>query len=807
MSVSKDSFEKARLKAHSRILEWVEETKSAGITRLHDRYGEVFKRIEYKRKDGSAKFNSGEKTKASTKNEYNKRQSKGVSKTEQKMNKENVSPETRKSPPERCRSRQTPDSRKWQQLDNRSSHNRSSRAGFTSICSIEAVSLLCDDETVKNCESTFNLPPIIDKNKNPRKFKHDKDSIRLILGTAKMKLKSQKTLYREKLNEMPDKVDIEKNVKKLEIGNTVKRLRRQSVFRRAHKKKNLPGEGSQDSSLPLYVITSSDGMERKRSSTTPIQRHTQSRSGFLPQLNEIYSSDTELPTCMRTASSLAIGTEHSEDVMARPVSASKFTHTIPLLPTLRRVKSAKKKGTDSKETPHQAKSDYIKPTQYTLKRYIRKIMNVLHLLRVTRQKVKVDLLAECQNQKRRDQRKSKKEQLTFDPSYFKSATTTYGGLSNIARNALWKPIGHRTLDDVRILTAIIYRLPFFTKYSRSVKERLAQVVWYDQFEDDRIIIRQGDIGSRMYFVISGYASVQRTDIDPRTNSKIIQHLYDVTAGSTFGELALIRNMARNFSVICKGESEFLSLSKDEFNSILRKDYEDSWNKRLDFFRTSSFFEKLSDDQKRQMADMSRIIEFSNNRVIHGNVPIMTHDVFFIKSGKCEIVKKVAFVRCVSPYLRPQLVLQGTKSSKTDPNTFLDKPYGRRYRRLTPENHFLTVLQLTAGDYFGVGEDLTDTFIIAKGKVEIIALNAVTFSLNYTVIQSMRDDRKNLIPSTEKLARQFEANRKWMEYKKKVVNDVVKRRKKSTCASYQDVPEAILNEPAIPLDLINYEQFQ
>lgn len=104
-------------------------------------------------------------------------------------------------------------------------------------------------------------------------------------------------------------------------------------------------------------------------------------------------------------------------------------------------------------------------THYTLKRYIRKIMNVLHLLRVTRQKVKVDLLAECQNQKRQDERKSKKEHLTFDPSYFRAATTTYGGLSTSARTALWKPIGHRTPDDVRILT-VRFRLAIFSNMDK-----------------------------------------------------------------------------------------------------------------------------------------------------------------------------------------------------------------------------------------------------------------------------------------------------------------------------------------------------
>lgn len=69
-----------------------------------------------------------------------------------------------------------------------------------------------------------------------------------------------------------------------------------------------------------------------------------------------------------------------------------------------------------------------------------------------------------------------------------------------------------------------------------------------------------------------------------------------------------------YNFVYTGDSEFLSLSKGEFNSILRKDYEDSWNKRLDFFQKSVYFEKMSEDQKRQMADMSEIREYSNNRV-------------------------------------------------------------------------------------------------------------------------------------------------------------------------------------------------
>lgn len=310
-SFSKDVHERARLKAQARILEWVEQTKSAGITRLHDRYGEVFKRVEYKSIENNANKASNE--------EPNKQQSKGKSKAEQK---ETIAPDTRKTP-ERCKSRQTPDSRKWMQQDNRSSHNRSSRAGFTSVCSVEAVSLLCDDETAKNCESSFNLDHVLD-GKVPRKFKHDRDSIRIIRGTAKFKPKTYRTIQQKKLYDSCEKCNV---VRESDIDQSLKRIRRQSVFRRKQKQKHQPKKGGEDKG-PFYVITSSEGVELKRSSTTTVQRHTHSRSGLLPQLNEICASDTELPTSLRTASSLAIGTEHSEDIVTRPISATKITQHV-----------------------------------------------------------------------------------------------------------------------------------------------------------------------------------------------------------------------------------------------------------------------------------------------------------------------------------------------------------------------------------------------------------------------------------------------------------------------------------------------
>ena len=45
-----------------------------------------------------------------------------------------------------------------------------------------------------------------------------------------------------------------------------------------------------------------------------------------------------------------------------------------------------------------------------------------------------------------------------------------------------------------------------------MKQDLARMLWYDKFEEGRVIVRQGDPGSRMYFVVSGPGvSLRRTD--------------------------------------------------------------------------------------------------------------------------------------------------------------------------------------------------------------------------------------------------------------------------------------------------------
>lgn len=166
MDLTKGSLEKIKQKAEERISDWIESCQKAGITRLQDQYGQTaFKRIEFRKSDvptpGKARIPTKLKPLKLVENE--KEQIKG-----------GRSPEAREKGTKKADalsvvsmksrqgtiSRQTMDYRSdsfkkyrdssskysptvLREMNNKSAHNRSSFK--SSICSMDAISLLCDD--------------------------------------------------------------------------------------------------------------------------------------------------------------------------------------------------------------------------------------------------------------------------------------------------------------------------------------------------------------------------------------------------------------------------------------------------------------------------------------------------------------------------------------------------------------------------------------------------------------------------------------------------------------------------------------
>ncbi|KAL3879144.1 hypothetical protein ACJMK2_031455 [Sinanodonta woodiana] len=370
---------------------------------------------------------------------------------------------------------------------------------------------------------------------------------------------------------------------------------------------------------------------------------------------------------------------------------------------------------------------------------------------------------------------------TFDPSYSKKVITTYGKLSDRVRIIFRKDPKERTKADERILLEVINRLPLFSNFPSRVKQDLAQVMVFDIFEKGRIVIRQGDPGTRVYFLLSGQVFLIQTETDPKSGAKRTIHLKTLTGGSIFGELALIRSIRRDHTAVTSDDSEFLSLGKDDFEKVLKKRLLKDNTERYDFLRSSQHLQAFSDKQIQKCADSSELKTYCDNKVIIGDVET-TENVYFIKKGRCKIVKRVYFVRHQSPYVRPVLFLHETPEQR---EKFLNKTYGRKMRWRRQEVHLLTIITLHPGDYFGAGENLQDMYVVARGKTECLLLNAVQFQIHskMDVLRRLKSEREDVLPSDIELYRRFETNRKWLEYRQQLVQEVSGRKPGDTSPKY------------------------
>ena len=83
----------------------------------------------------------------------------------------------------------------------------------------------------------------------------------------------------------------------------------------------------------------------------------------------------------------------------------------------------------------------------------------------------------------------------------------------------------------------------------------------EHFEPGEIVFHQGDIGDRIYIIVSGKAEVVREE------NGIEIPLATVSGGEYFGEMALLKKSMRSATVKCLEPMNTMSLPKREFSML------------------------------------------------------------------------------------------------------------------------------------------------------------------------------------------------------------------------------------------------
>lgn len=119
-----------------------------------------------------------------------------------------------------------------------------------------------------------------------------------------------------------------------------------------------------------------------------------------------------------------------------------------------------------------------------------------------------------------------------------------------------------------IHVGILRNVPLFAVLEEPQLHALASVMSRKSAPKNRTIIKAGDPTDSLYIVIAGRTKVQMSDDEGK---EVI--LSVLGPGDFFGEMGLLDGAPRAASVVTLEQSEFVSVSKEDFNKLLKDNFE------------------------------------------------------------------------------------------------------------------------------------------------------------------------------------------------------------------------------------------
>lgn len=121
----------------------------------------------------------------------------------------------------------------------------------------------------------------------------------------------------------------------------------------------------------------------------------------------------------------------------------------------------------------------------------------------------------------------------------------------------------RRLESVLGVRMFVRKVPVLSGLSHAVLEDLASRMTLEEVPDGTVVVRQGEVGDRLYIVKGGEAEVVARGEEGRETE-----LATLSKNDYFGEIALLRDVPRTATVRARGPVELYSLGREDFQRLL-----------------------------------------------------------------------------------------------------------------------------------------------------------------------------------------------------------------------------------------------
>ena len=193
-------------------------------------------------------------------------------------------------------------------------------------------------------------------------------------------------------------------------------------------------------------------------------------------------------------------------------------------------------------------------------------------------------------------------------------------------------------------------LKIFENIASSIEhQNICGSITLAKFKPNEIIIKQGDIGDCLYYILHGLVSIQLSiQIDTGIEDKnqivnVEKNIGELKDGEIFGELALLYNIPRTASIIALTDTALIKVDKIPFNKYLKNLFEGQLQDQIEFLQICPLCHKLPKDLIIKLGIRAVIKKYATGQIILKN-DSKCDSIFIIRRGTVKVVKEIQFIK-------------------------------------------------------------------------------------------------------------------------------------------------------------------
>ncbi|KAL7745794.1 hypothetical protein ACLKA6_009989 [Drosophila palustris] len=217
----------------------------------------------------------------------------------------------------------------------------------------------------------------------------------------------------------------------------------------------------------------------------------------------------------------------------------------------------------------------------------------------------------------------------------------------------------RTIEERKKLCTIVAGLGCFTQVPPKIRARLVPHLHFMQLGAGRVLMKEGDVPTGVYFVVSGEIEMSRKLFNKVTRKYESKPEAFCGPGDWIGEVELLEDDLRMNTYKAQTNCEILVLDDSDFRTILMPHVKKVWIEKKKAIASLSYLKYMNESQIVSACKFGLIRQYDPLDTIYPEEKDSILHAHFVLSGECVLLQclhmKLSFVKGEVQYELPEVV--------------------------------------------------------------------------------------------------------------------------------------------------------